>query len=45
LIQKTFPEVFAHEVEELRKRKDRKKAERGGAPNAGYAGAPPASAT
>jgi hypothetical protein len=45
LIQKTFPEVFAHEVEELRKRKDRKKTEQGGASNAGLAGDPPASVT
>lgn len=43
--QKAFPEVLAHEVEGLRKRKDRKKAEQGGAPNSGYAGAPPASVT
>ena len=27
LVQKTFPQVFAHEVEQLRSRKDRKKAE------------------
>jgi hypothetical protein len=31
LIGKAFPEIFAYEVEELKKRKDRKKAERGGA--------------
>jgi len=33
-IQKTFPEVFTYEIEELRKRKDRKKAEKQNAPNA-----------
>jgi len=31
LVGKAFPEIFAYEVEELKKRKDRKKAERGGA--------------
>ncbi len=40
LVPKSFREVFAYEVEQLRKRKDRKIAERGGAPNAGSAGLP-----
>lgn len=34
LVDKSFLEVFAHELEELRKRKDRKKAEPGDAANA-----------
>ena len=34
LVEKTFPEVFAHEVEALRKRKDRKKAEQRDGKNA-----------
>jgi len=42
-VEKTFPEIFAFEVQELRKRKDRKKAEPGAVPNAGSADASPAS--
>ena len=34
MVPQSFREVFAHEVEQLRKRKDRKKAEPGAAPNA-----------
>lgn len=44
LIHKAFPEVFAHEVEELRKQKDRKKAE-GVTASADSADSPSASKT
>jgi hypothetical protein len=40
-VQKTFSEVFAYEVERLRQRKDRKKAEQASTPGGGSAGAPP----